>query len=305
MKIDSTKISTSSSAVITSTKPGQTIALERAGAASQRHVSGPGRGVRARPARRGSGGRGPCESRPSTPAGRPRPPPAGAPSGGRASAGAGGLRRSPPSPAPSPAGSRRAPAPRRCGRGGAASPPARRSSRQGRRRGASRSSSRRGQAGKAVASASSRASALDSTVLGVAQGDDEGPRSAPRCAQHVGGVGAGRRVVSARGADAGDGGKPFLQLPVEAVLAVAGEEVQQAHHKRPGETQQRGGEGRRHAVELGVQPLHELGKRAERVAPPPARQGRAWSPRCRGPRWTGPRRCPAGRSGSGVGRYSG
>ncbi|WP_407943259.1 hypothetical protein [Mangrovicoccus ximenensis] len=84
-------------------------------------------------------------------------------------------------------------------------------------------------------------------------------------------------AVIAGETEPGDGRQPFLELAVEPVLAVAGEQLQQADDQRPGEPQKRGGEGRAHAAELGFQPRDQpsehrrgilargRGQRADRV----------------------------------------
>ncbi|WP_346429670.1 hypothetical protein [Paracoccus sp. DMF-8] len=58
--------------------------------------------------------------------------------------------------------------------------------------------------------------------------------------------------------DAGEAAHPFFQFAVKAVLAMGGEQFQQADDQRPGQTQQGTGKGRAHAAKLAFQPLHQL-----------------------------------------------
>ncbi len=74
-------------------------------------------------------------------------------------------------------------------------------------------------------------------------------------------------AVAAGEAEPGDGREPFLELAVEAVLAVAGEKLQQAHDQRPGKAQQRGGEGHAHAAELASSPLISRSKTSTPPSP--------------------------------------
>ena len=72
-------------------------------------------------------------------------------------------------------------------------------------------------------------------------------------------VGGGQRLlgVDAGDAELGDRGEPLLELAVEAVLGMAGEELEQAYDERAGEAEQRGAEGGAHAAELALEAAHQ------------------------------------------------
>ena len=79
-------------------------------------------------------------------------------------------------------------------------------------------------------------------------------------ADHGQHVGRGQRLLGldAGDADLGDRAHPVLELAVEAVLSVAGEELEEAHNQRAGEADQRGGEGSAHAAELAFEAAHQV-----------------------------------------------
>ena len=69
---------------------------------------------------------------------------------------------------------------------------------------------------------------------------------------------APRLGLTRREADAGNGGKPFFKLAVEAVGAMTDEEFQQPDDKRTGEAEQRRGKRRTHPPKLTLQALHQF-----------------------------------------------
>ena len=85
--------------------------------------------------------------------------------------------------------------------------------------------------------------------------------------QHVGG---GQRLlgIDAGDAELGDRGQPLLELAVEAVLRVAGEELEQADDQRAGEAEQRRAEGGAHAAELALEPAHQRVERGHARSAP-------------------------------------
>ena len=96
----------------------------------------------------------------------------------------------------------------------------------------------------------------------------------------------------------GDRAEPFLELAVEAVLGVAGEELEQADDERAGEAEQRRAEGGAHAAELALEPAHQRRRSPPSRPGPPAAPASGWCRRPPAPRWRGRRRCRAGRGRS-------
>ena len=120
-------------------------------------------------------------------------------------------------------------------------------------------------------------------------------------ADHRQHVGRGQRLlrVDAGDAELGDRGEPLLELAVEAVLRVAGEELEQADDERPREAEERRAEGGAHAAELALEPVHQRCRSSRRRSAPPSAPASGWCRPPPAPRWRGRRRCREGRGRSG------
>ena len=115
--------------------------------------------------------------------------------------------------------------------------------------------------------------------------------------QHVGG---GQRLLRLDAGDAelGDRGEPLLELAVEAVLRVAGEELEQPHDQRAGEAEQRRAEGGAHAAELALEAAASGCRSTPPRSAPPAAPASGWCRPRPAPRWRGRRTCREGRGRS-------